>query len=293
VQGLAAEFLRTAQDHRVPERRPGSLVDVDGREDGTSSGSVDVPVRQIVDDPRGGRGVERLGDLPRRGDEELLQHLNAQAALPRIPQFLDQGAAGGGGPVAFDPPVPRYVPFILPPILLLFRVLRLTGVKPNLAPHGGLPHSEEELRALLAQAIASGSIPTGRAHLLSSAFEFHELKVRQIMVPRTRVDYLLAGQPIGDVLKTVQNAGYTRYPLCKGDIDHVIGLVHMKDLFMHLKLVPGKLRFVDETSADREAVAILGQRERLDLLGRNALEGTACVRHKSRAYFLRLSLLRF
>ena len=165
----------------------------------------------------------------------------------------------------------RLLPLLAPPLIVFtyifypviwllnvatHGVLRLTGVKPNLAPHGGLPHSEEELRALLAQAIASGSIPTGRAHLLSSAFEFHELKVRQIMVPRTRVDYLLAGQPIGDVLKTVQNAGYTRYPLCKGDIDHVIGLVHMKDLFMHLKLVPGKLRFVDETSADREAVAI-------------------------------------
>ncbi|HEY2586172.1 MAG TPA: CNNM domain-containing protein, partial [Tepidisphaeraceae bacterium] len=36
-------------------------------------------------------------------------------------------------------------------------VLRLTGVKPNLAPHGGLPHTEEELRGLLAQAVASGT----------------------------------------------------------------------------------------------------------------------------------------
>ena len=165
----------------------------------------------------------------------------------------------------------RLLPLVAPPLILFtyifypviwllnvatHGVLRLTGVKPNLAPHGALPHSEDELRALLAQAIASGNIPTGRAHLLSSAFEFDELKVRQIMVPRTRVDYLLAGQPIGDVLKIVQNSGYTRYPLCAGDIDHVIGLVHMKDLFMHLKLVPGKLRFLDEVAPGREAVAV-------------------------------------
>ncbi|HXE54326.1 MAG TPA: CNNM domain-containing protein, partial [Tepidisphaeraceae bacterium] len=76
-------------------------------------------------------------------------------------------------------------------------VLRLTGVKPNLAPHGGLPHTGDELRGLLAQAVASGTIPRGQGHLLTSAFEFGELKVRQIMVPRTRVDYLLIGQPIG------------------------------------------------------------------------------------------------
>jgi CBS domain containing-hemolysin-like protein len=135
-------------------------------------------------------------------------------------------------------------------------VLRLTGVHPNLAPHGGLPHTEEELRALLAQAVASGTIPKGHGRLLTSAFDFGELKVRQIMVPRTRVDYLLRGQPTGEVLKIVQSAGYTRFPLCDGDIDHCIGLVHMKDLFSHLKLVPGKLRFTDEQTPQGEAIAI-------------------------------------
>jgi len=135
-------------------------------------------------------------------------------------------------------------------------VLWATGVKPNLAPHGGLPHSEEELRALVAQAIASGAIPTGEGHLLTSAFEFRDLKVRQIMVPRTRVDYLLLGQPIGDVLRTVQSAGYTRLPLCDGDVDHVVGLVNMKDLFGHLKLVPGKLRFEDQSTPGGEVIAI-------------------------------------
>lgn len=135
-------------------------------------------------------------------------------------------------------------------------VLRLTGVKPNLTPHGALPHTEHELRGLLAQAVASGTISSGSGHLLTSAFEFGELKVRQIMVPRTRVEFLLLRQPIGELLRTVQNAGYTRYPLCEGDLDHVIGLVHMKDLFSHLKLVPGKLRFADETTPEGEAIAI-------------------------------------
>jgi CBS domain containing-hemolysin-like protein len=135
-------------------------------------------------------------------------------------------------------------------------VLRLTGVKPDLAPHGGLPHTENELRALLAQAVASGTIPTGKGHLLTSAFEFGELKARQIMVPRTHVDYLLHGQPINQVLRTVQNAGFTRYPLCNGDLDHVVGLVNMKDLFSHLRLEAGKLRFSDEKTPDGEAVAI-------------------------------------
>jgi hypothetical protein len=92
VQGPAAEFLRATEDHRVPEGRSGSLVDFDGRENVVSGGSVHVPVSQIANDPGGGRGIERLRYLPRRGDEELLQYLDAQAALPVIPQLLDQGA---------------------------------------------------------------------------------------------------------------------------------------------------------------------------------------------------------
>jgi hypothetical protein len=55
--------LALAKDHRVSERRPGLVVNGDGREDVTSGGSVYVPVSQIVDDPRGGLGVERLGNF--------------------------------------------------------------------------------------------------------------------------------------------------------------------------------------------------------------------------------------
>jgi CBS domain containing-hemolysin-like protein len=134
-------------------------------------------------------------------------------------------------------------------------VLRLAGMKMEAAPHG-LPHSEQELRGLLSQAVAQGTIAKGRQHLLTSAFDFAELKVRQIMIPRTSVDYLLINQPIGDILRTVQKSNFTRLPVCEGDIDHVLGMVHMKDLFNHLKLTPGKLRFTDQNTPDGQAIVI-------------------------------------
>src|SRR5205814_4227522 len=117
-------------------------------------------------------------------------------------------------------------------------------------------HTAEELRTLLDQAIKGGTIKKADEQILASAFGFGELKVRQIMTPRTQVDYLKIGQPIGEMLKIVQNSAYTRLPLCDGDIDHVIGLVHMKDLFVHLKLVPGKLRFSDEKTPAGQSVFI-------------------------------------
>jgi CBS domain containing-hemolysin-like protein len=136
-------------------------------------------------------------------------------------------------------------------------ILRRGGIK-SIAGGGagGLPHTEQELRGLLTQAVARGTIAQGKASLLANAFEFGDLKVKQIMTPRPEVDFLLLDQPLSETLKTVQKSAYTRLPLCNGDMDHVVGQVHMKDLFNHLKLVPGKLKFTDEISESGEAIAI-------------------------------------
>jgi len=137
------------------------------------------------------------------------------------------------------------------------RVLKIAGMSGDYRKGMvSAPHSEEELRAILLESVSAGTITTGKGKLLASALEFGELKVRQIMTPRTQVDYLTLHQPIDTLLKIVQKSAYTRLPLCEGDLDHVIGLVHMKDLFNHLNLVPGKLKFVDERTPEGELVAV-------------------------------------
>jgi CBS domain containing-hemolysin-like protein len=137
----------------------------------------------------------------------------------------------------------------------VLRIFRLQNRKGPLGA-GYLPHSEEELHALLLQAAAQGTIPKMKANLLANAFEFGQLKVKQIMTPRPEVDFLLIDQPLSEILKTVQHSAFTRLPLCAGDLDHVIGQIHMKDLFNHLQLIPGKLKLIDETLPTGEAVAI-------------------------------------
>lgn len=135
-------------------------------------------------------------------------------------------------------------------------VLRFSGIPTRHDLQMDLPHTADELRTLLNQSIAKGTIGTGSGQILTSAFDFGDLKVRQIMTPRTEVDYLLMDQPLGEVLNVVQKTAYTRRPLCDGDIDHVIGLIHTKDLFNHLQLMPGRLRFTEEKTPDGQAIAI-------------------------------------
>ena len=77
-------------------------------------------------------------------------------------------------------------------------LLRLTGVEVRHGGPVGLPHTAEELRTLVMQAIKQGTIAKASEQILTSAFDFGDLKVRQIMTPRTDVDYLILDQPIGD-----------------------------------------------------------------------------------------------
>ena len=167
----------------------------------------------------------------------------------------------------------RVLPIVAPPLILFTYafypliwtlnsasnlLLRMVGVKLQHDAHGGIPHTEDELRGLLRQAAASGELEREKVQIVRGAFDLGKLIVRQIMTPRTEVNYLRVGRPLAEVLKRIQQSAYSRLPLCDPDIDHVVGVVHMKDLFTQLNLVPGKLRFTDEQTPEGETVAIAG-----------------------------------
>lgn len=159
------------------------------------------------------------------------------------------------------PPLVAFTYICYPAIWLLNTasngLLKLAGIKVEPGAHTPQPHTAEELKTLLQQSVEKGAIGQASGQMLNLTFNFQDLKVRQIMTPRTDVNYLRLDQPIGQVLRTVQKAAYTRFPLVDKDIDHVIGLVHMKDLFNHLQLIPGRLRFADANTPDGEALAIV------------------------------------
>lgn len=137
-------------------------------------------------------------------------------------------------------------------------LLKLAGVPVEDAGHGTVPHTAEELRWLLEEALEAGAIETGSAEVLTGAFQFGELKVRQIMTPRVDVDYLLTEMPMDQILRKVQKGEHTRLPLCEKDLDHVIGMIHLRDLFAQLKLIVGRLKFTDESTDVGEILALAG-----------------------------------
>jgi CBS domain containing-hemolysin-like protein len=129
-------------------------------------------------------------------------------------------------------------------------ILRLVGIRP--LSESELGHSEEELRRLLADSHQPG-LSGQKGELLDNVFELSHRMARQIMIPRGDVVYLSTKRSVKENLDIARRSRHTRFPLCDGDLDHVIGLVHIKDLFRagdppsDLKAVARDLKFVPET----------------------------------------------
>ena len=105
-------------------------------------------------------------------------------------------------------------------------LLRLFGIEP--ARESDIAHSEEELRLLLSRGKAFSS--TGR-NILLRAMELQQRSVREVMVPRPSVVYLSTDRSLEENLAIALENQFTRYPLCERDLDNVLGMIHMKDLF--------------------------------------------------------------
>lgn len=129
-------------------------------------------------------------------------------------------------------------------------LLRLIGIQP--VSESELAQDESEVRLLLASHHAT-RLPESTRELLDNVFELTHRTARQIMVPRADVVYLSTARPLEENLAIARRSGHTRFPLCDGSLDKVVGMVHIKDLFRASKLpraldeISREIGFVPET----------------------------------------------
>lgn len=110
-------------------------------------------------------------------------------------------------------------------------VLRLFGVD-RAAPGRGL--SSKELQHIVEESHQAGAIGLEAAEVMHELFEFSELNAGQAMTPRVRVIGVPAGASPDELRARLLESRHTRYPVFDGDLDHVTGLVHIKDLLVLL-----------------------------------------------------------
>ena len=108
-------------------------------------------------------------------------------------------------------------------------IARLLGVKP--APGGLAIHTEEDIRNTIAEAEETGVIEEAEGQMLYKVFDFADKEVHDVMVPRPEVVALSADLPTHEALGAVITSPYTRYPVYRGSLDQVLGILHVRELF--------------------------------------------------------------
>lgn len=104
-------------------------------------------------------------------------------------------------------------------------VLRLVGQSDaELRPRRSL----EEVRAIVREAEEQGVVD---GDLLSSAVEFQDRQVREVLTPRTRVRSLAVGTAMEDAIRLLSESGHSRFPVYEGTLDNVVGIAYARDLY--------------------------------------------------------------
>jgi magnesium and cobalt exporter, CNNM family len=105
-------------------------------------------------------------------------------------------------------------------------LVRLLGGDPKAS---GEAISQEELRDLVA---AHESLSSDERRLIDEVFRAGDREVREVMTPRTEVDFLEASMTASRAARQVHDSSHSRYPVAGRDQDDVVGFVHVRDLLL-------------------------------------------------------------
>src|SRR4029077_18288699 len=106
--------------------------------------------------------------------------------------------------------------------------LRALGLEQPGAEHEA--HSEAELRMLLTSSAEQGEVEHGEEEMLAKVFDFADKQAADVMVPRPEVVALSIDMPPEEALQAVLDSPFTRYPVYRGSVDQIVGILHVRDL---------------------------------------------------------------
>ena len=107
-------------------------------------------------------------------------------------------------------------------------LLRPFGIREVVA--GDSVRTPAELRSLVDEAEASGVIPRAQEEMLHNVFSFADREARDVMVSALDVDWLDASTTAGHAIEQVIARPHTRYPVGRGSLDRLVGIVHIREL---------------------------------------------------------------
>jgi CBS domain containing-hemolysin-like protein len=131
-------------------------------------------------------------------------------------------------------PAMLWIQTILYPFVIALNGIGNLLLKPfGIAPqaHGGEHYyTSEELQLIVEESEEQGALRAESGQVLQELFEFGELTAGEAMVPRVRISGIPIGATPDDLRRILASTPRTRYPVYEGDLDHIVGTYHIKDL---------------------------------------------------------------
>jgi len=143
--------------------------------------------------------------------------------------------------VAWATYVMRPVVFVLTAVTRL--ILRMMGGKAQVR---GPFVTEEELKMLVSVGEEEGVIEEEEREMIHGIFEMGDMRVRELMVPRTDLVAIEVNEPVEKAVDLVTKHGHTRIPVYEGNLDHIVGVLYAKDLLR--AVVRGEQKTLRETA---------------------------------------------
>jgi CBS domain containing-hemolysin-like protein len=117
-----------------------------------------------------------------------------------------------------------------------------------------LPYSKEEFKLLFDQISDSGIIAKDELRIVDNVFKLSDKNIKQMMTPRSEILTVNAHLPL-EKIKTQLDPRYSRFPVYKGNLDNIIGFIHIKDIF-HLDIESNKGKEIGETLMIRKIMSV-------------------------------------
>jgi putative hemolysin len=109
---------------------------------------------------------------------------------------------------------------------LLLRLLRV-----DMSVSHGRVHSPQEIELLVTESHEGGLLDDEERQMLRNALRLRDLTARQVMIHRTRLVAAPVESSVVEIMQLALEVGHTRIPVYQDTVDHIIGFVHIKDLF--------------------------------------------------------------
>lgn len=106
--------------------------------------------------------------------------------------------------------------------------------------------TEEEIRMMVDLGEEKGTIEVTEKEMIENVFDFNNTDISEAMTPRTDITAISKDTPLKEIIAIIEREKFTRFPIYEGDVDNIIGFIHVKDMLSYMSNVENKKFSIDD-----------------------------------------------